>query len=245
MNTLHHFGAYISLLSRIFRRPENIGMYWRELFRQMNIVGIQSIPIVAIVALFIGAVTALQFAYQVRDFFVPMYYVGYIVRDTMLIEMAPTMTAVMLAGKAGSNMASELGNMRISEQIDALEIMGVNTPTYLVGTKIVAMVLMIPSLVIMAAALGMIGGWLAVVLTGITTSGQFEIGLKSFYLPFNSILMLIKGCIFGFILSSVSCYQGYTVKGGAIQIGEASTRAVVFSDILILIADYVIAAMFL
>lgn len=113
MNTLHHFGAYISLLSRIFRRPENLGMYWRELFRQMNIVGIQSIPIVAIVALFIGAVTALQFAYQVRDFFVPMYYVGYIVRDTMLIEMAPTMTAVMLAGKAGSNMASELGNMQI------------------------------------------------------------------------------------------------------------------------------------
>lgn len=245
MKILYHFGAYIAFLGRLFTLPENFGMYWRELFRQMNIVGIQSIPIVSIVALFIGAITALQFAYQVKDFFVPMYYVGYIVRDTMIIEMAPTMTAVMLAGKAGSNMASELGNMRISEQIDALEIMGVSTPAYLVGTKILAMVLMIPLLVIMSAALGMIGGWAAVVLSGITTSGQFEVGLKVFYMPFNSILMLIKGTIFGFILSSVSCYQGYNVKGGAIQIGEASTRAVVFSDILILIADYFIAAMFL
>lgn len=229
----------------LFTTPENFSMYWRESFRQMNQIGIQSLPVVCVVALFIGAVTALQFAYQIQDFFVPIYYVGYVVRDTMIIEMAPTMTAVMLAGKVGSNMSSELGNMRITEQIDALEIMGVNTPAYLIGTKILGTIVTIPSLVVLSAMLGMIGGLFAVVLTGLATAGQFELGLRVFFMPFNVFLMLLKGTIFGFILASVSCYQGYFVSGGAVGIGKASTRAVVFSDILILISDYIIAALFL
>ena len=245
MRLLFHFGRYVMMLGHVFARPENWGMYRHELFRQMNNIGIQSIPVVCVVALFIGAVTALQFAYQIQDFIVPIYNVGYVVRDTMIIEMAPTMTCIMLAGRVGSNMSSELGNMRITEQINAMEIMGINTPGYLIGTKILGTIFTVPSLVVLSAILGILGGLAAVVLTGLATVGEYKIGLRAFYQPFNTNLMLIKGVIFSFVLSSVSCYQGYHVQGGAIQIGEASTRAVVFSDILILVLDYFIAALFL
>ncbi len=245
MNFLHHFGTYVSLLLGIFSKPENWSMYWKENMRQMNSIGIESIPIVAVVALFIGAVTAVQFAYQVQDFAVPMYYIGYIVRDTMIIEMAPTMTCMILAGKVGSNMASELGNMRITEQIDALEIMGVNTPGYLVGTKLTAALFTIPLLIILAALLGILGGLLAVVLSNIMPIGVYERGLHAFFEPFNVRLMMIKGFVFAFILSTVACFHGYNVKGGAIQIGEASTKAVVHSNILILLSDYIIAEVLL
>lgn len=213
--------------------------------RQMNSIGIESIPIVAVVALFIGAVTAVQFAYQVQDFAVPMYYIGFIVRDSMIIEMAPTITCMILAGKVGSNMASELGNMRITEQIDALEIMGVNTSSYLVGTKLVAGLITIPMLIILAALLGIVGGLLAVVLSDLMPLGVYERGLHLFFVPFNVKMMMIKGFVFAFILSTVACYHGYHVKGGAIQIGEASTKAVVHSNILILLSDYVIAEILL
>ncbi|HNL07008.1 MAG TPA: ABC transporter permease [Chitinophagales bacterium] len=235
----------MTLLAQIFHRPENFRMYWNELFRQMNAVGIESIPIVGVVSIFIGAVTALQFAYQVQEFAVPLYYLGYIVRDTMVIEMAPTMTCLMLAGKVGSNMASELGNMRISEQINALEIMGVNTPGYLIGTKILATFITVPSLIILSAVLGILGGLIAVLATGVASFGDYERGLHAFFMPYNVTMMFVKGAVFAFVLSSIACYQGYTVKGGAIQIGEASTRAVVLSDILILVSDYIIAEILL
>jgi len=241
MNILHHFGAYILLLGSIFRRPEKWKMYMRELFKQMNEIGITSIPIIAVVALFIGAVTAIQFAYQIKDFLVPLYYIGFIVRDSMIIEMAPTISCMVLAGKVGSNIASELGNMRITEQIDALEIMGVNTASYLIGTKVVAALLMIPLLIILAAGLGILGGLIATVASGISTAAEFDRGLHAFYEPFNVILMMIKGTTFAYLLSTISCYQGYNVRGGAIEIGQASTRAVVYSNILILIFDYLIA----
>lgn len=245
LKNLEHFGRYVTLLAQIFHRPENFRMYWNELFRQMNAVGIESIPIVGVVSIFIGAVTALQFAYQVQEFAVPLYYLGYIVRDTMVIEMAPTMTCLMLAGKVGPNMASELGNMRISEQINALEIMGVNTPGYLIGTKVLATFITVPSLIILSAILGILGGLIAVLATGVASFGDYERGLHAFFMPYNVTMMFVKGAVFAFVLSSIACYQGYTVKGGAIQIGEASTRAVVLSDILILVSDYIIAEILL
>ncbi len=245
MKLFYHIGRYSMLIGSIFSRPENIRMYWREIFRQMNTIGVESVPIVAVVALFIGAVTAVQFAYQVQDFAIPPYYIGYIVRDSMIIEMAPTISCMILAGKVGSNMASELGNMRITEQIDALDIMGVNTSAYLVGTKILAAIFTVPLLIIIAALLGIIGGMLAVVLSDLMPLAVYERGLHAFYEPFYVKLMLIKGAVFAFLLASVSCYHGYHVSGGAIQIGEASTRAVVQSNIFILIFDYMLAAMLL
>ena len=155
------------------------------------------------------------------------------------------MTCLMLAGKVGSNMASELGNMRISEQINALEIMGVNTPGYLIGTKVLATFITVPSLIILSAILGILGGLIAVLATGVASFGDYERGLHAFFMPYNVTMMFVKGAVFAFVLSSIACYQGYTVKGGAIQIGEASTRAVVLSDILILVSDYIIAEILL
>ena len=245
MRLLYHFGRYVRFLGSLFTRPEKFSMYWQELLRQMNSIGIESIPIIAVVSMFIGAVTAIQFAYQVQDFFVPDYFLAFVVRDSMIIEMAPTISCMILAGKVGSNIASELGNMRITEQIDALEIMGVNTSSYLVGTKLIAALYTIPLLIILAALLGILGGMIAALASGLTNLTTFNQGLHMFFEPFNVQLMMIKGFAFAFILSSIASYQGFFVTGGAVGIGQASTRAVVFSNILILISDYVIAEIML
>jgi len=244
MRLLYHFGRYIQFLGTLFHKPEKFGMYWKEVFRQMNNIGVGSVTIVAIVNFFMGAVTAVQFSYQLSDSFVPIYYVGYIVRDMMIIEMAPTFSCIILAGKVGGNIATELGSMRISEQIDALEIMGVNTSTYLSLTKILAAILIVPFLVVVAAFVGVMGGWIATVVSGVPME-IYEKGLLSWFESFNVVVMLIKAFVFAFIFSSISCYQGFYVKGGALEIGDASTRSVVYSSIMIIVADLVIAVILL
>jgi len=237
-------GRYVIMISGIFSKPEKLSMYWREIFRQMNDIGVGSVVIIGIISIFIGAVTAVQFAYQLGDSFVPIYYVGFIVRDSILIEFAPTISCLVLAGKVGSKIASELGSMRISEQIDALEIMGVNTTNYLIGPRIFGAVLIIPFLVIIAAGLGMWGGMTGAGFSGVPNE-VFERGLLSWFNPFNVRLMLIKSVVFAFILTSIACFQGYYVKGGALELGRASTRAVVHASILILAFDYLIAEILL
>lgn len=241
MKIIEDFGKYVLLIRSAIARPEKFSMYGKETMRQMHDIGIGSLVIVAIISAFMGAVTAIQFAYQLQGGFIPMYYVGYIVRDTMIIELAPTITCLVLAGKVGSNMAAEIGGMRQKEQIDALEIMGVNTASYLIMPKIIAALLVVPLLVIIAAFLGILGGYFAATATGQITGGQYEMGLLSFYQPYFVFMMIVKSIVFAFILTSVSCYQGYYVTGGSIELGKASTQAVVLSDILILFADYVVA----
>lgn len=238
---LHGFGQFIILLGSIFSRPEKFSMYYKETMRQMNDIGIGSLIIVAIIAVFIGAVTAVQFAYQLSGSFVPMYYIGYIVRDSTIIELAPTITCLVLAGKVGSNMAAEIGGMRQKEHIDAMEIMGVNTAAYLIMPKMIAALFVIPLLVAIAAFVSIIGGFAGAVLTGQISPEQYTTGLRSFFVPYNVFMMFVKAVVFAFILVSVSCYQGYFVKGGSVELGKASTQAVVYSDILILLADYIIA----
>jgi phospholipid/cholesterol/gamma-HCH transport system permease protein len=241
MKIFNHLGKYIKLLALMFSRPEKPGMYWKETMRQMNDIGVGSLPIVAMISFFIGAVTVIQTAYQIIGSFIPEYYVGYIVRDSLLLELAPTITCLVLAGKVGSNMASELGTMRISEQIDALEIMGINTPGYLIAPKILAAMVMIPLLVICAAALGMVGGYVATVSSSGLDNASYLRGLMAFFNPFYINIMLWKSIVFAFLLTSISSYQGYNVSGGALEIGKASTRAVVFSSVMILVADYILA----
>jgi phospholipid/cholesterol/gamma-HCH transport system permease protein len=241
MKYLEHLGSYVLLMKSTIARPEKASMYGKEILRQMYDIGIGSLIIVAIISAFMGAVTAIQFAYQLDSGFIPMYYVGYIVRDTMIIELAPTITCLVLAGKVGSNMAAEIGGMRQKEQIDALEIMGVNTAAYLIGPKIIAAMIVIPLLVIISAFLGIIGGYFAATSTGYVTGGQYKAGLLSFYEPYFVFMMIVKSIVFSFLLTSVSCYQGYNVTGGSIELGRASTNAVVLSDILILCADYIVA----
>lgn len=241
---LEELGKYVQLISNMFTRPEKPSMYWKEMVRQMDDIGIGSVIIVAIISVFIGAVTATQFSYQLADSFIPFWYIGYIVRDIMIIELAPTITCLVLAGKVGSNMAAEIGGMRQKEQIDALEIMGVNTANYLVTPKVIAAMFVIPFLVIFAAFLGIIGGYIVSAFSDYLTPADYLYGLRQFFIPYNVTLMLIKAFVFAFILTSVSCYKGYYVQGGSIELGRASTQAVVSSNILILLADFIIAALF-
>jgi phospholipid/cholesterol/gamma-HCH transport system permease protein len=236
-----HFGIYLQWLGQVFHKPEKVSMYWKETLRQMNSIGIGSIIIVGIISVFIGAVTAIQFAYQMSGSIIPRYYVGYIVRDMTIIELAPTFSCMLLAGKVGSNLAAELGGMRQKEHIDAMEIMGVNTASYLVQPKIIAALIVVPMLVCVGAFISVIGGYIAVVPTGLFSHAEYIRGLRSFFEPYNVWMMFVKAFVFAFILTSVSCYQGYFVKGGSIELGDASTRAVVYSNILILLADYLIA----
>ncbi len=240
-NFFYHFGRYLALMKSTFARPEKFIMYWRETMRQMNDIGVGSLVIVGLISVFIGAVTAVQFSDQLSGNLIPRYYIGYIVRDMTIIELAPTITCLVLAGKVGSNMAAELGGMRQKEHIDAMDLMGVNTAAFLILPKLVAAVLVIPLLVSLAAFVSIMGGYVAAVPFGDLTDPEYVRGVRSFFVPYYVFMMYVKAVVFSIILTTVSCYQGYFVKGGSIELGEASTQAVVYSDILILLADLVIA----
>ncbi len=239
------FGQYLLMLKGMFTRPENPKMYWKEFMHQCVEIGIGSLPIVVIISLFLGAVTTVQTAYQLVSPLVPQSTIGQIVRDSMILELAPTVVSIVLAGVVGSKIASELGNMRISEQIDALEIMGINTKAYLVFPKIAAALLMIPCLIALSAFLGIWGGRTAADMSGIVAADIFDIGLRSNFSPFNVYFALTKAYTFAFIVSSVPAYYGYYVTGGSLEIGRSSTTSVVISCILILVADYALAALLL
>jgi len=220
-------------------------MYWKELMHQCVEIGIGSLGIVAIISFFMGAVSALQTAYQLVSPVIPKSTIAQIVRDTVILEFSPTLVCIVLAGVVGSKIASELGNMRVSEQIDALEIMGINTKAYLVMPKILAALIMIPLLVVISMALGIYGGRLAGVASGVLSAAQYDKGLLGSYQPYNVFFALIKAYTFAFIISSIPAYYGYYVEGGALEIGRSSTKAVVVSCVAILFADYVLAALLL
>ena len=228
------------MLRTAIARPEKFRLYWIETMRQMNDIGIGSLVIIALISVFIGAVSAVQFAYQLNGQLVPRYYIGYIVRDLCIIELSPTVSCLVLAGKVGSNMAAEIGGMRQKEHIDAMEVMGVNTAAYLVTPKIIAALFVIPLLVAISSIIGITGGYLSTVPTELLSHGDYVRGLRSFFIPYNVFMMFVKAITYAFLLTSISCYQGYYVKGGSIELGQASTNAVVYSDIAILLADYII-----
>ncbi len=218
-------------------------MYWKETMRQMNDIGIGSLIIVILISTFMGAVMAVQISYQLGGQLIPRYYVGYLVRDITIIELAPTITCLVLAGKVGSNMAAEIGGMRQKEHIDAMEIMGVNTSAFLVMPKIFAAICVVPLLVAVASLVSIGGAFAASVPTGLFTAAEYVEGIRAYFEPYNVFMMFFKSVVFGFILSAISCYQGYFVTGGSIELGKASTAAVVMSNIAILIADYFIAVL--
>lgn len=238
-------GSYFIMLKGMFSKPENWRMYWRELMHQCSEIGIGSLGIVAIISLFIGAVSTIQTAYQLTSPFLSKSIIAQIGRDTVILEFAPTLVSIVLAGVIGSKIASELGNMRVSEQIDALEIMGINTKAYLVLPKIIAGIVMIPMLVVVSMVLGIWGGRLAGVLSGIVSASEYDRGLLAGFLPYNVFFALVKAYVFAFIISSVPAYYGYNVKGGSLEIGRSSTKSVVVSCILILFADYILSALLL
>ncbi len=245
MHFFNHFGKYLLMLRDMFSKPENMRLYWKELMHQCNEIGIRSLGIVVIISIFLGAVTTVQTAYQLVTPLIPKTTIAVIVRDNIILELAPTLICVVLAGVVGSRIASELGNMRISEQIDALEIMGINTKTYLILPKIVAALIVVPFLVIVAAVLGIWGGKVAGELSGILAPNIYNAGLLEEFIPYNVFFAMSKAYTYAFIISSVPAYFGYYVKGGSLEIGRASTTSVIISCILILLADYALAAILL
>jgi len=245
MNFFTHFGGYLMMLKGMFTKPENIKMSWKELMHQCVEIGIGSLPIVIIISLFLGAVTTVQTAYQLVSPLVPTTTIAQIVRDSMILELSPTVVCIVLAGVVGSKIASELGNMRVTEQIDAQEIMGINTKNYLIMPKILASLIVIPALIVLSAILGIWGGRQAGAMTGIISTDIFDRGLRQNLNLYNINFALYKVYTYSFIISSIAAYFGYNVKGGALEIGRASTSAVVVSCILILFADYALAAVLL
>ena len=230
------------MMRHCFSKPEKAAMYSKETFRQMHDIGIGSLSIIAIISTFIGAVTAVQFSYQLKSIgLVPMWWMGSIVRKGLILELAPTITALLLAGKVGSNIATELGSMRISEQIDAYEIMGVNTRSYLIGPKVLASLVVVPMLIVIAVVLGIVGGWAGGVLGHFFTTAEYVRGLQDNMKTWDVVVMFIKCIFFAFIIASVPCYKGYYVSGGALEIGRASTQAVVLSSIFLIIVNFFIA----
>ncbi|MFT3904162.1 MAG: ABC transporter permease [Niabella sp.] len=245
MKILKEFGQFIMMFSGMFKAPENKVMYWKQFMQQCHDIGLKSLGIISIISFFIGAVSTLQTAYQMISPLIPPTTIAQIVRDTIILEFAPTLSCIVLAGVIGSRIASELGNMRVSEQIDALEIMGINTKTYLILPKILAGVTMIPLLIIISMVLGIIGGRMVGSIAGIIDSSIFDKGLRMGFLAYNVFFALIKSFVFAFFITAVPSYYGYYVKGGALEIGQNSTRAVVVSCVLLLAADYILSALLL
>jgi len=245
MNFLSHLGKYIITMRGMFTKPENGKMYWKEFMNQCVDIGVGSAPIVLIISVFLGAVMTVQTAYQLVTDLIPKTTIAVIVRDSLILELSPTIISLVLAGVVGSKIASELGNMRISEQIDALEIMGINTKSYLISPKIIAAMLMVPCLVSLSIIVALWGGRLTGELAGILDTATYDRGLREDWRPFNITVSMSKAFTFAIIISSVSSYFGYNVQGGALEIGRNSTLAVVVSCILILLADYVLTILLL
>ena len=235
-----HIGRYFMLLSKVFSRPEKMRIYRSRIWFEVEALGFNSISLTAIISAFIGAVVALQMAITLESPFIPQFMIGYSTREVMVLEFSSTVVALILAGKVGSNIASEIGTMRITEQIDALEIMGVNSASYLILPKIIATVIFFPILTLFSIIVGILGGFAIAYLTGIMLTGDYIEGLFYCFEPFSFTYALVKGAVFAFIITSISAYCGYYAKGNSLEVGRASTKAVVASSVTIMIFDLIL-----
>mgnify|MGYP003971852549 CR=1 FL=1 len=245
LKALHNIGQYFSMLFQVFSRPEKGGVYWKKIVHEMNELGVNSLAIVSIISIFMGAVVAIQTGLQFENPFIPKYLIGYATRESLILEFSPTMIGLILAGKVGSSIASEIGTMRVTEQIDALEIMGINSKAFIIQPKIIATILFFPVLVVISMSVGIIGGYLAGTLGGLVSHADFTYGLLYWFEPYHIFYALVKTFFFAFIISSVSSYCGYYTEGGALEVGKSSTRAVVFSSIVILITNFTLTQLML
>jgi len=227
------------MMKKVISTPEKWSIFRKQLVLEAEKVGLNSVGIVMILSFFVGAVVSIQTSINMTSPLLPSYLIGFASRDSLILEFSPTMISLILAGKVGSSIASEIGSMRVTEQIDALEIMGINSASFLILPKIIAAILFFPVLIIISMGVGMIGAWVGGLSAGITTA-DFMYGLKYEFNPFYITYAIIKTVFFAFIISSVSAYYGYHAKGGAIAVGKSSTLAVVSSSILILLFNYLL-----
>lgn len=245
MNYLEHIGKYFLMLKQVFKRPQRGKIFWEVLFREIEDLGLKSLGIIMFISFFIGGVVAIQTALSVDSPFIPKYLIGFATKRSMILEFGPTFTSVILAGKVGSYIASSIGTMRVTEQIDALEVMGVNSLNYLVLPKIIATVFFYPLLGMIAMFLGIYGGWAAGVLTGLFYSVDYIDGIRLEFDPFFIQYALIKIVAFAFLIATIPAYHGYYVKGGSLEVGRASTQAVVWTSVAIITLNYFLTQMLL
>ena len=245
MSIIKDTGKYILLMRRVLVVPDRWRMFFRQFPKELEKLGLQSLPIVIIISVFIGAIMTIQTKLNTESPLLPAYSVGLVTRDTLLLEFSSTILCLILAGKIGSNIASEIGTMRITEQIDALDIMGVNSANYLIFPKIIAFVIMMPFLVIFSMAVGLIGGYLVAFFTNIITTANYVMGIQYAFVPYYVFYSLLKSTVFAFLIASVSAYYGYYANGGALDVGKASTNAVVNASILILFFNLLITNLML
>lgn len=237
---LEKIGEYTLLMKKVFTKPQKWNVFLRQYINEISKLGVDSIWIVIIISFFIGAVIVVQIALNIDSPFLPRYTVGYVSREIIILEFSSSIMCLILAGKVGSNIASEIGTMRVTEQIDALEIMGVNSANYLILPKITGLMSFVPVLVVLSMFFGIVGGYFVCTFSGIVPVSDYEYGIQSFFNQFFVWYAIIKTIVFGFIIASVAAYYGYFARGGSLDVGRASTNAVVMSSILILISDLLI-----
>jgi len=242
---LEHIGKYFFMLSQIFKKPQRGRVFKEALFREIDDLGLKSLGIVMFISFFIGGVIALQTAINLDSPFIPKSLIGFATKRSIILEFAPTFCSIILAGKVGSYIASSIGTMRVTEQIDALEVMGINSLNYLIFPKILATVFFYPFLIILGMIIGIFGGWAAGIISGLFPAFDFVIGVQTTFDPFLISYAMIKTVIFAFLIATVPAYHGYYVKGGSIAVGQASTQAVVWTTILIVIFNYLLTQMLL
>ena len=245
MKLFFHIGKYFVFIGKVFSRPEKYSVWFKNFIKEIDKQGVSSVGIIILVSLFIGAAITIQMAYNITSPLVPDYVISLTTRDTMLLEFSSTIISLVLAGKVGSSVASEIGTMRVTEQIDALEIMGINSSAFLVSPKVLAFTFFIPFLVIISMFVGIGGGWLSAVFTDALTPKDFVTGVRYGFISYYIAYSIIKCVVFAFLIVTVSAYQGYYVAGGALEVGRASTRAVVYSSVLILLFDLILTQLLL
>lgn len=238
-------GKYILFLRQVFRKPEKWRIFWRQFINETDKLILSSIVIVGVISIFIGGVLVIQTASNIENPLIDKMYVGYMVRESLILEFCSTMIALILAGKMGSNIASEIGSMRISEQIDAMDMMGVNSAGFLVLPKVTAASLLSPLLMLLSFALGLLGGWIVVSATHIIPTASYIVGIKYWYNGFYVIYSCIKMIVFCFLISSIAAFNGYYAKGGSLGVGKSSTQAIVTTSILILLFDLILTQLML
>ncbi|RUA09284.1 MAG: ABC transporter permease [Flavobacteriia bacterium] len=245
MKYLHNIGKYFLMLGQVFKKPQKRSVFHDNIFKEIEELGLKSIGIVAFISFFVGGVVAIQTGLNVDNPWIPKYLIGFATKRSIILEFAPTFMSVILAGKVGSYITSSMGTMRVTEQIDALEVMGVNTLNHLILPKIIATVFFYPFIVTLAMILGIFGGWVAGEITGLFTVDNYIEGIRLEFKPYLIVYALTKTMVFAFLIATIPSYYGYYVEGGSLEVGKASTKAVVWTSVVIIIFNYFLTQMLL
>ncbi len=245
MKLFYHIGRYGLLITQILKKPEKASIYRKQIIIEMDNLGLESLGIVAIISVFMGAVVTIQTAFNTDHPMLPAYAIGFATRQAIILEFAPTIISLILAGKIGSRIASEIGTMRVTEQIDALEVMGINASGFLILPKVIAAMIVNPLLIVISMFLGIFGGWLVSALTDVMPLGNYVYGILYEFSQFDVYYALIKTVVFAFLITTVSGYFGFYTKGGALEVGHSSTKAVVFSSIFIILFNLLLTQLLL